>query len=597
MKHNAVTQYAECGDEFYPTPAPLVEKMLEGIEWTMIHTILEPSAGKGDIAHHILSQTYEERYYMHEGYERLSIDCIEIDPHLRSVLSYNFSDQKANTYNEPIHKYDDIDYRHKTQEMREEVRKAEKERNICRCGAVRVVYDDFLKYKPFKTYDLIVMNPPFSNGCTHLLKALDMQKNGGSVVCLLNAETIRNPYTEQRKELKRLLDEYGASIEYIQNGFSQAERQTDVEVALIKVFIPHKVEESEFYERMKKAEEMDDDFGVNPSMELDVTDYIKSAVAHFNVEVRAGIELIRQFRAFQPYMQRTLNPEDKYDSGSILRLTDSYERGFDSVSINTYLQRTRLKYWYALLSNRKFTGKLTSKLQTEYQQKVERLKDYDFNEFNINVLSAEMMSQVKNGIEEAINTMFDRLTEEHTWHKEINKNRHYYDGWATNKAWKIDKKVIIPCYGVYSEWDGRPRVYEATKALEDLEKVLNYFDGHMTAEVDLENTIESCFKMGQTKSIPCKFFSATFYKKGTVHLVFTCPDLIERFNIYAAQNRGWLPPSYGKKTYKEMDESERHVVDTFQGEEKYAEVLQKAGYYLASPVSSETMLLLEGGNE
>ena len=35
--------------EFYPTPQSLVEKMLQGIDWAYIHTILEPSAGKGDI--------------------------------------------------------------------------------------------------------------------------------------------------------------------------------------------------------------------------------------------------------------------------------------------------------------------------------------------------------------------------------------------------------------------------------------------------------------------------------------------------------------------------------------------------------------------
>ena len=35
--------------EFYPTPENLIEKMLSGIDWNYIHTILEPSAGKGDI--------------------------------------------------------------------------------------------------------------------------------------------------------------------------------------------------------------------------------------------------------------------------------------------------------------------------------------------------------------------------------------------------------------------------------------------------------------------------------------------------------------------------------------------------------------------
>jgi len=36
-----------------------------------------------------------------------------------------------------------------------------------------------------KEYSLIILNPPFSNGCKHLLKALEMQqRNGGAVVCL-----------------------------------------------------------------------------------------------------------------------------------------------------------------------------------------------------------------------------------------------------------------------------------------------------------------------------------------------------------------------------------------------------------------------------
>lgn len=37
------------GSEFYPTPKALVERMLEGIDLYTVGTILEPSAGKGDI--------------------------------------------------------------------------------------------------------------------------------------------------------------------------------------------------------------------------------------------------------------------------------------------------------------------------------------------------------------------------------------------------------------------------------------------------------------------------------------------------------------------------------------------------------------------
>ena len=187
--------------------------------------------------------------------------------------------------------------------------------------------------------------------------------------------------------------------------------------------------------------------------------------------------------------------------------------------------------------------------------------------------------------------MYDRLTEEHSYYPECQKNRHYYSGWKTNKAWKIDKKVILPCYGVFSSWDGRPYAHEAYSTLADIERILNFFDGNMSAEVDLRTTIETYFHNGITKNIQTKFFKATFYKKETVHITFTCPDLIDRFNIYAAQSRGWLPPCYGKKTYEAMSDEEKTVVDEFQGKEKYEEILKKSDYYLQDPVKNDVLRL------
>lgn len=592
--------------EFYPTPQSLVEKMIEGIEWNYIHTILEPSAGKGDILREIAKTEY---HHYHRSKE-FDIDCIEIDPYLRQVLNYRFGERKneLNKQHRDIRgKYAHCEHRHDGYYYyNENTRKyeplpADDEERLCELDAedqtffkrgIHIIHDDFLTYNPYKHYDLIIMNPPFSNGDKHLLKALEIQSKGGSIICLLNAETLRNPYTDTRKELVRLLEKHNANIEYIENAFVSAERRTGVEVALIKVQIEQVQEESEIYERLKKAAEVED--FAPEATELEVTDYIKAAVNQFNVEVKSGLELIRQYKALVPYMQCSFD-EDGLSKKPILRLVNSYERSYyDCVSVNDYLKDVRLKYWRALLSNPKFTGKLTSTLQSEYHKSVERLADYDFSEFNIYTLSAEMNAKIKKGIEDEIITMFDRLTEEHSWYPECQKNRHYYDGWKTNKAHKIDKKVIIPCYGVFDSWDGKPRTYNVSGVLSDIERILNFLDGNMTQDVDSMGFLESYFKSGMTKNVPMKYFKATFYKKGTVHLVFTCPELIERFNIYAAQNKAWLPPSYGKKAYKDMDAEEKAVVDSFQGEEAYNDVLANAGFYLA-PVTNSQMLLLTDG--
>lgn len=550
--------------EFYPTPESLVKKMLEGIDLAYVHTILEPSAGKGDILREIAK---EENSYRNRA--DFDVDCIEIDPHLRQILKYNFSDDRRCQFD----RWEDAEYKTFFDK------------------GIHIVHDNFLTYTPFKQYDLIIMNPPFSNGDRHLLKALDIQKNGGNIVCLLNAETIRNPYTETRRELLRQLEKYPHTIEYIENAFVSAERKTGVEVALIKVAIERVQEESDIYNRMREAEQAED---FNPEVtDLEVSDYIKAAVSRFNVEAKAGLELIRQYKALVPYMLNSFDESNKYRE-PILRLTDSTDRGYDSVSVNDYLKKVRLKYWRALLSNPKFTGKLTSKLQDEYRERVNRLANYDFTEFNIYTLSAEMNAHIKEGIEDEIIAMFDRLTAEHSWYPETQKNRHYYDGWATNKAHKIGKKVIIPCYGIWSEWDGRPQVYEASRVLADIERILNFLDGNMTEEVNSYSFLEYQFKQGITKNIRQKYYTVTFYKKGTIHLVFTCPELIERFNIYAAQQKTWLPPCYGRKKYKDMSAAEKAVVDSFQGEQAYNEVMAKAGYYLA-PVTNGSILMLESG--
>lgn len=587
--------------EFYPTPQSLVEKMLQGVDWDFIQTILEPSAGKGDILREIakIESTCRRGSF--------DVDCIEIDPNLRQILKYNFGERKnelnnarrniTNKYkycdhrynqgwiylNENTNKYERLPF-----DDRNKIQAIESELQCFFENGIHIIHDDFLTYTPFKQYDLIVMNPPFSNGDKHLLKALKMQEKGGNIICLLNSETLKNPYTNTRKELVNQLEENNAQIEYIENAFVSAERKTGVEIALIKVHIPKVQEESDIFNHFKKAAEVED---FNPEVtDLEVTDYIKAAVNQFNVEVKAGLELIRQYRAMIPYMAVSFDG-DTYSEKPILRLTDTYERSYDSVSVNSYLKSVRLKYWKALLSNPKFMGKLTSKLQSEYHSRVESLKDYDFSEFNIYTLSAEMNAQIKTGIEDEIIAMFDRLTEEHSWYPECAKNRHYYDGWKTNKAHKIDKKVIIPCYGIFSNWDGKPREYEARKALEDIERILNFLDGHMTEEVNSWSFLKHYFNQGITKNIPMKYFKATFYKKGTVHLVFTCPELIERFNIYAAQHKSWLPPCYGKKAYKDMTEEEKTVIDGFQGEKAYNDVMAKANYYLA-PVTNNQMLML-----
>ena len=115
--------------------------------------------------------------------------------------------------------------------------------------------------------------------------------------------------------------------------------------------------------------------------------------------------------------------------------------------------------------------------------------------------------------------------------------------------------------------------------------------GHNTDATDLYAVLQNACTACISRKIKCKYFNITVYKKGTCHIEFTDLELLKKLNLYGSQKKGWLPPSYGKKAYKDMNAEEKAVIDEFEGEKAYNEVMEKSEYYLA-PVTGDQMLLL-----
>lgn len=534
-------------DEFYPTPKPLIGKLLAGIDFRYVESVLEPSAGKGDIVAAVVRclTVAHERH----GYDHITVDCVEINPELQAIL------------------------------------KAHKQ---------LLVHDDFLTYHTHKRYDLIVMNPPFSVGDLHLLHALELAENGGKIRCILNAETIRNRYTNTRKLLWEKLNSYGAQIKFLQGEFEQAERKTSVEVALISVDIPEPKRESFIFEDLKKKSYTEVDVACH---ELAVGDFVAQIVKQYEIEVEAGIRLINEYKAMQPYICEDIEKTAYSYSTLALSLRD----GKISLSVNGYVKLVRLKYWRALFNNEKFTGMLTSNLQETLHNRVKELKNYDFSVFNIRQIQLDILQRLTRGVEDTIIKLFDNLSAKHSWYPECEKNVHYFNGWATNKAHRINKKVIIPIHGAYaySYWEKRYKdSFDLTTVytlMRDLEKTLSYLETGNTVfdENDLHERLKTCQLNGKTRNIPLRYFNISLFKKGTCHIVFTDMELLDRLNIYGSQHKGWLPPSYGKKAYSNMTAEEKRVVDEFQGEEAYNKVMQNPGQYIID--TPKIALLTAGG--
>ena len=71
--------------DFFPTPEHLIRKMLSGLDFNYIHSILEPSAGDGKIVDELLMIEKPAYSYSSKKYN-FDIDCVEIDETLRTIL-------------------------------------------------------------------------------------------------------------------------------------------------------------------------------------------------------------------------------------------------------------------------------------------------------------------------------------------------------------------------------------------------------------------------------------------------------------------------------------------------------------------------------
>ena len=363
--------------------------------------------------------------------------------------------------------------------------------------------------------------------------------------------------------------------------FEEAERKTSVEIAVVKVTIPEKEKESEYFEMYRKLK-------IKRYMETEETenalpadrDFIKTIIMQYETEVEAGIAFINEYKALQKHIMHSVK-EDEYDT-PILELKVKGGYGY---SANSFVKEVRLKYWKALFANPEFTGKMTSDMQNQYQREVNELAEYDFSRYNIMQIKERMEKTAIKGIEDCIIALFDELTFRYSFN-EYSDNIHLYNGWKTNDACKINQKVILPWYSAkhHNYGTGKDELvidqWENLEKLCDIEKALNYLDCGRTTEVDLHSRLSAAQQIGQNKNIHLKFFDVTFYKKGTIHIVFTNEELLKKLNIFGSQKKGWLPFSYGKKNYSEMSEEERLVVDEFEGREEYEKVIADKKYYL-----------------
>ena len=537
------------GTEFYPTPMSVAGRMVGKIDWEHVYTVLEPSAGKGNL----LDALNARLRHNHRNDNRLDVDCLEVDDNLRAILKDN---------------------------------------------GWRVVGEDFFDYSTVKKYDAVLMNPPFSEGDKHLLRAISLleRNGGGQIVCLLNENTIKNPYSRSRKELQRKLDKYGAQYEYLRGAFRKAERQTDVDTVIVWLTVPEPPVRSRIMDYLKKARAETESGPLTREVARRGTNWIEQMVMDFEMDAAATIRFLREYEGIRGHLH-----------GLYLNIDGTKTDAITSYTINRQLKEVREHYWRKLLNDSRFAmvvGKMTSTMRDEYDRNITVFSNCDFSRDNIKLLVNEIQGQLNMGLKAEMLKLFDTFTSYDLRHD--SDHIHYYNGWKTNKCYKVGKKVIVPMYTAFLTWakDDDLREYEVQSFLDNIQKVLDFLDrGQTSWSPTLLEKIRLANSQSGFKKVETHYFWATFYKKGTCHIVFK-PDMmhvVDRLNIFAAMKKTWLPPYYGKVRYEDMDAEGKAVIDGFHGDKpdpqaEYAKVVKDPGNYITRVESSLPLLTSgEGG--
>lgn len=520
---------------FYPTPEALITRMRMKIKGNP-DRILDPSAGKGDLlggltkARYVYfseeeAKEYGQKYWT-QDFSRASMYAIEIDEDLQHILTAN-------------------DF--------------------------KLLDSDFLAFSGPDQFDLIIANPPFDQGDLHLLKAIDMMYCG-QIIFLLNAETIRNPYTNTRKELAKQLKALNAEIEFISGAFLDAERPTGVEVAIVNIVIERKIEDDLFQGADDKTESIE----AEGTEQFDVSTgkTIEELVLEYNQIVQIGKETILAYFKNYPKIWKYigLNAE-----------TDKYKSNHDNMTKRTnaelagLLKSVRTDFWRRTLDIPQVTKRMTAQRREDFEAQLTKRCNMDFTENNIRQFILNLIDTYEEHLFKAVVALFDKMTIAHCWDDGlITENIHYYNGWKTNKAFKVNKKVILPIYGHYSrsafvdDYSGKWKLnYSAGEELfRDLDVVMNYFDS-LNDYQSCRSALDYYLDKQIHTNIESTYFTMTVYKKGTIHLTFNDDGIWRRFNVAANLGKNWLPYEYGKKAYRDMNSEEQKVVQAFEGALSY----------------------------
>lgn len=398
------------------------------------------------------------------------------------------------------------------------------------CAILREKGYTLVGYDLFETdftqhYNLVLMNPPFRNGVDFLMHIWDSLAGPVDIACLLNHGSLMAGDTEKKRKVLDLINIFGC-VENIGPVFRQAERTTDVDIALVRLKKPApRAEQEDWFSRVGyEVEEALQDGG-----------FVQKALASTD----ALLALEGTYKAARRALQEKHDAQRAYVAltrpvrGSGFGRED--EENVKVPSMSEAEQELKALFWRYVFDKLQIAKQVTSAARDKWYEEVKQRKYMAFSAANVRRVLQEFMDNRDDIIQACIVEAFDHLTK---YHKE---NRVHPEGWKTTKAYAVKGRFILPNVNLEFSY-GR-----AGDQLEDLDKALCFLSGRPLDDV---TTINAALRAHKERvrsgdahisdEFESTFFKIRVYKKGTGHFLWKDEALRAQFNQTAVAGKNWV---------------------------------------------------------
>ena len=385
----------------------------------------------------------------------------------------------------------------------------------------QVISRDFLDVvaEQISHIDSIVMNPPFSDQCNHVIHAWEIAPEGCEIITLVNYDSYQNAYGSRSRELQKIVESYGY-CEVLGEVFRVAERTTNVNVGLMKLYKPVVSDKKKFDGFYLDCEDTQE-YGLINSTELhQIVGWYKGAIENID-EI---FTLIKKTRAYS----------SKFGMDKV-GVSMSYNN--NASTKEEFAIELQKRAWSKVIEMMNLSKYVSSSVMKDVNRFCERQKNIPFTVRNVKRMIEIIFQTREETYKKSLIDSIDYFT------RYTHKNRYSVPGWKTNQGHLLNKKFIVN-YMVEPKFNSKMGLMHNSgyQRLDDLTKSICSVIGK---DYDDIGSLQSFFwdnDIKPSKKYKWGFVEFKCYLKGTVHFRFLCEKEWELVNKKYAEAKGQVLP-------------------------------------------------------